>query len=158
MQDRIQAFLSYVEEQHRKNLLSETTDPFDYDPGKTELLAQYDGSHDPMTGAVTLRTEIKGLRYENRSRHLETVAVGDVLDLRRDIQNIYNSNNFELFTPDGKTLGSLPAELCNLLAPLYDAGIAVIRSVHASYIEQLMERSRYVKQGVLFAELRIMLG
>ncbi len=157
MQETTQRLLDYAEEMHEKHLLSETTGPFAYDPGKTEYLAQYDGSFDPQTGLLSLSTEIKGLRYENRSHHLETVSVGDIVELRRDMQNQYNSNNFELFTPDGKTLGSLPAELCNLLAPLYDVGDAVILDVTATYIEQLMQRSRYVKQGVLFVRLRIRL-
>lgn len=157
MQEGIQKLLAYAEELHEKHLLSETIGPFDYDPGKTEYLAQYDGSFDPQTGLLSLSTEIKGLRYENRSRHLETVSVGDAVELRRDMQNLYNSNNFELFTPDGKTLGSLPAELCNLLAPLYDTGTALIQDVSTSYIEQLMQRSRYAKQGVLFVKILIRL-
>ena len=43
--------------------------------------------------------------------------------------------------------------LCNVLAPLYDAGIVQVEAVTASYIEQLEERSRYAKQGVLFVRL-----
>ncbi len=157
MQERIRLFLSYVEELHEKHLHAETVDPYDYDPGKTEYLAQYDGSYDLQAGIVSLSTEVKGLRYENRSCHLESVSVGDAVELHRDRQNLYNSNNFELFTVDGKSLGSLPAALCNCLAPLYDAGKVVIQEVSASYIEQLLQRSRYVKQGVLFVKILIRL-
>lgn len=157
MCERIQKLLAYAEELHEKHLLSETTDPFDYDPGKTEYLAQYDGSFDVQTSLLSISTEIKGLRYENRSRHLETVSVGDAVELRRDMLNLYNSNNFELFTSDDKTLGTLPSELCDILAPLYDTGKAMIQEVSASYIEQLIQRSRYAKQGILFVRILIRL-
>ena len=57
----------------------------------------------------------------------------------------------------GDSLGNLPAELCNTLAPLYDAGYADIQSATVSYLEKIKERSRYAKQGILFVELNIRL-
>ncbi len=153
----MQAFLAFVGAQHQKHLQAAEADPYAYDPGNTENLEHFDGEYDAATGNVTLWAEIKGMRYENRSRHLEKVAVGDAVELRRDQMNPYNQNNFELFTANGKTLGTLSAELCNCLAPLCDAGAAVIEDVRASYIEQFSERSRYVKQGVLFVKLSIRL-
>lgn len=152
MTEDLQALISYAEDLHQKHLLYETTAPFTYDPGMTENLQQYDGILDSENNTLTLFSEVKGLRYENRSRHLERVAVGDAIELRRDSENIYNSNNFELFH-DNKTLGTLPAELCNRLAPLYDTNAVKITNVQASYIEQFDDRSRYVKQGVLFVRI-----
>ena len=96
-------------------------------------------------------------QYEYNPGKTESISVGDLLELRRDPSNQYNSNNFELFTCKGKSLGSLPAELCNNLAPLYDEDNAKIIEVKAHYIEQFSDRSRYVKQGVLFVKLIIKL-
>ena len=155
MTDELQTLLFYADELHRKHLLYETTPPFAYYPGMTENLQQYDGLYDLNNGTLTIYTEVKGLRYENRSRHLEGVSVGDLLELRRDAQNSYNPNNFELLRKDGKTLGMLPAALCNCLAPLYDLDEIQITSVQASYIELFEDRSRYAKQGVLFVRIHL---
>ena len=149
----IEAFLDFVEAQHQKHMQAQDLDPFAYDPEHTEHLEQFDGGYAPASGRVVLCTEVKGLRYEERSFHLEQVAVGDAVELRRDPENIFNANNFELYTMGGMTLGTLPAMLCNVLAPLYDTGIVQVEAVTASYIEQLEERSRYAKQGVLFVRL-----
>lgn len=157
MTDELQALLFYAEELHRKHLSHETTPPFAYQPGMTENLQQYDGLYDPDKKALTILTEVKGLRYENRSRHLESVSVGDSVLLRRDAQNAYNPNNFELLRTDGKTLGTLPADLCNRLAPLYDLNEIEVTNVQASYIEQLDDRSRYAKQGVLFVKIDLVI-
>ena len=158
MNEELWAFLDYVDGHHQKHELASTIEPYSYDPGNTENLEQFEGLYFPMSGKVILSTEVKGLRYENRSRHLESVSVGDTVELRRDKANPYNSNNFELFTSDGRTLGSLSAELCNRLAPLYDTGRAEVTEVKASYIEQFDDRSRYVKQGVLFVKLTILVS
>ncbi len=155
MTKELQALLAYAETLHQKHLLYESTTPYSYNPGMTENLQQYDGKYYPDTKELTVFTEVKGLRYENRSRHLEHVVVGDAIELRRDADNAYNPNNFELFRNDGKTLGSLPAEFCNLLAPLYDTNVIQISSVKASYIEQFETRSRYAKQGILFVRVKI---
>ena len=155
MTNELQALLDYADELHQKHLLSESTDPFAYDPGKTEHLDQYDGVFEPESKTLTIFTEVMGLRYEDRSRHLEKLAVSDSIVLRRDSGNPYNSNNFELFRNDGKTLGTLPRELCNRLAPLYDTNAIRIIKVQASYIEQFNDRSRYVKQGVLFVQIEL---
>ena len=54
-------------------------------------------------------------------------------------------------------MGTLSAELCNALAPLYDAGYLEFKSVKVSFVERLKERSRYAKQGVLFVAIKIAL-
>ena len=152
-----ETFLSYLAQLHLKHKSAENASQYEYNPGKTENLQYYDGIYDSEKKIATVCIDVKGLRYENRSRNLESISVGDLLELRRDPSNQYNSNNFELFTCKGKSLGSLPAELCNNLAPLYDEDNAKIIEVKAHYIEQFSDRSRYVKQGVLFVKLIIKL-
>ena len=105
------------------------------------------------TGCGKLRVDVKGLRYENRSQRLERMAVGDSVTIARDQDNPYNPNNFEVLDPWGDSLGTLPAVLCNAMAPIYDSGILHLRAASVSYMERLRERSRYAKQGVLFIEI-----
>ena len=69
----------------------------------------------------------------------------------------YMGKNFTIESENGLTLGNLPADLCNTLAPLYDSGYATILTSTVSYIEKLRERSRYAKQAVLFVELCVKL-
>ncbi len=49
----------------------------------------------------------------------------------------------------------MPAELCNVIAPLYDMGYLTIDNPTVSYLEKLQDRSRYAKQGVLFIRLML---
>ena len=118
-----------------------------------ENLAQYLGQFNAETGCGKMRVDVKGLRYENRSQRLERVAVGDSVTIARDQDNPYNPNNFEVLDPWGDSLGTLPAVLCNAMAPIYDSGILHVRAASVSYMERLRERSRYAKQGVLFIEI-----
>ena len=104
---------------------------------------------------IFLRVESKGLRYDNQTQNLERVSAGDEVRIVRDNDNPFNSNNFAIKSNKNEALGNLPAELCNALAPLYDAGYATILAATISYIERLKDRSRYAKQGVMFVELNI---
>ena len=131
--------------------------PDHYDPGMMENLEQYKGVYDEAIKQIVIRCELKGLRYDNRTANLEAVAVGDDVSVVRDASNMFNSNNFSVSSVSGASLGYLPAELCNALAPLYDAGCASIISSVITYIEKIGQRSRYAKQGVLFVELIIKL-
>lgn len=49
----------------------------------------------------------------------------------------------------------MPAELCNVIAPLFDEGYLEIISSNASYVEPISQRSRYAKQAVLFVEIKM---
>ena len=149
--------LNLVDKHKKKKELSTTIDPFTYDPGNTENLEYYFGEYNNETSIITLNTEIKGLRYEDRSRHLDEINEGDIVIIKRDPNNPFNTNNFEVFTENDKSLGSLSAELCNQLAPLFDLGYAIIIESKAQHIEKLEKRSRYVKQGILFIRLIIKL-
>ena len=137
--------------------MSRDVGPDHYDPGMMENLEQYKGVYDEAIKQVVIRCELKGLRYDNRTANLEAMAVGDDVNVIRDANNMFNSNNFSVTSASGASLGYLPAELCNVLGPLYDAGCASIISSVITYIEKIGQRSRYAKQGILFVELIIKL-
>ena len=63
-----------------------------------------------------------------------------------------------LLTEKGKSLGHMPAELCNAMAPLYDAGALQFRQAKVSFVEPISKRSRHAKQAVLFVELEAKLN
>lgn len=149
--------LDYVNQIEYKHQLSKTVGDDYFEPGMMENLEQYKGEYDDYNDVITLKTAVKGLRYDNRTQNLEKVSVGDAVIVIRESENVYNSNNFTVTDKFGKSLGNLPAELCNALAPLYDSGYAEIQKSTASYIEKINERSRYANQGVLFLELVIKL-
>ena len=88
---------------------------------------------------------------ENEKYLDEAIQAGEYL------LNTFNENNIMILTEQGESLGSLSAELCNVIAPLVDLGYAAIKSAHVSYIERIRDRSRYAKQGVLFIEVHIAL-
>lgn len=140
-----------------KNQLSRTVEEDYFEPGMMENLEQYKGIYDESTNTVILRMEAKGLRYDNRTYNLEQVSVGDKIELIREFDNPYNSNNFKINSENGKSLGNCSLEFCNTLAPLYDGGYATILDATVTYIEHLKDRSRYAKQGVLFFEVKIKL-
>ena len=48
--------------------------------------------------------------------------------------------------------------LYDAIASLYDLGFLVVDKAFISYIEQLNERSRYAKQGVMFVEMHVHLS
>lgn len=136
--------------------LSKTVSADYFDPGMMENLEQYMGIYDETDNVITLRFESKGLRYDNRTQNLEKLTIGDEIQIVREESNPFNSNNF-MIKNRNDSLGNLPAELCNALAPLYDTGYAVIQSSKISYLEKIKERSRYAKQGILFIEIAIRL-
>jgi hypothetical protein len=160
MTDIIQArdeLLQFVEATKEKYELSKTVGPDYYEPGMMENLDQYYGNYDSEAEVITIRTDVKGLRYENRTRRLDKLSVSDEVLIKRDKENTFNANNFNITNAKGESLGTLSAPLCNALAPLYDAGYVAITESKVSYIEKLSERSRYAQQGVLFVELKIKL-
>ena len=148
--------LEFVSFLNQKFELSKTVEPDYFEPGMMENLDQYKGEYDESNNMITLRVDAKGLRYDNRTQNLERLSVGEPVDIVRESGNLYNSNNF-MIKNKNYSLGNLPAELCNALAPLYDSGYATVLSAEVSYIEKLRDRSRYAKQGVLFIEMCIKL-
>lgn len=138
---------------HERNVLSETIASDFFEPGMMEYLEQYDAHYDVVTGVIMMRFQVKGTRYEGRTEQIERVRSGDAVQVIRDCQNTYNSNNFTLTTDKGKSLGNMPAELCNVIAPLYDKGELVLEKSKVSFVDPISKRSRHAKQAVLFVEL-----
>ena len=140
--------------QHRYEL-SETVGPDYFEPGMMEYLDKYLGKYDNDNQEMIIRFEAKGTRYEGRTEILERTYTGDSIAVVREKDNPYNSNNFKLIDSKKHNLGNMPAELCNAIAPLYDAGEAEFIGSHISFVDPLSKRSRYAKQAVFFVELHI---
>lgn len=149
-----QDLLEYIKGLDRKLEFSKIVTDDYFEPGMMENLEQYLGDYNEAENIITLRVDAKGLRYDNRTKNLERISVGCPVQIVRDSENVFNSNNFCIKNKND-SLGNLPAELCNALAPLFDMGYAVITAASVSYIERLRDRSRYAKQGVLFVEIII---
>lgn len=150
-----QALLKVIGDLNKKYEFSQNIPENYYEPGNMEYLDCYFGHYDTTEKKAIIRFDAKGLRYDNRTETLESLSVGDPVVIKRDAENEYNSNNFMLLTSNGKSLGNMPAYLCDALAPLYDLGYAVIDGSKISFLERIEERSRYAKQGVLFVEMQL---
>ena len=154
---QLQNLLEEIDKLQQKYELSKKVGRDYYEPGMMEYLDQYYGHYNQDTGELLLRFEAKGTRYEGRTRILEDVKQKQLLQILRDKDNKYNSNNFVILTIDNKDVGNMPAELCNAIAPLYDSGQLSILKAEVSYIEPVTKRSRYAKQAVLFIEMKCQL-
>lgn len=152
-EEQKQAFLTEVAKLHERHELSKTVTDDYYEPGMMEFLEQAEGIYNEEDGSVLLQFEAAGTRYEGRTERIETVHVGDTLHILRDKENTYNSNNFSIITDDDRNVGNMPAELCNVIAPLYDSGYLVLEHAEVSYTEPISIRSRYAKKAVLFVRL-----
>lgn len=148
-----EALLEIVARLQEKKELSASVGPDWYEPGRMENLEQYLGQFEESTGTITIRTESKGLRYDERTPRLDYMAVGDPVQLVREPDNQFNTNNIRILSEKDEDLGNLPAELCNVIAPLLDSGRLMIQCAQISYLERIRERSRYARQGVMFIEL-----
>ena len=134
--------------------LSKNIPPYYFEPGMMEYLDKSYGLFDENTGAFLLRFESKGTRYGDRTEQIEDLAIGDSIVIIRDAENEHNSNNFILTASGGKDVGNMPAELCDAIAPLYDAGLIRFTESKVSYVEPISKRSRHAKQAILFVELK----
>ena len=157
MDERIESLLAEVNKLHARKELSQTVQADYFEPGMMEYLDQSEGLFSIETGELLLRFEVKGTRYEGRTEQIEKIRLHDDVLVRRDRKNIYNANNFELLTTTGKSLGNVPAELCNVIAPLYDFGALHLQETHVSYVEPISKRSRHAKQAVLFVEMKLII-
>lgn len=155
MDERTESLLVEVNKLHARKELSQTVGADYFEPGMMEYLDQSEGLFDVETGEVILRFEVKGTRYEGRTEQIEKVQLHDDVLVRRDGKNSFNANNFELLTTTQKSLGNVPAELCNVIAPLYDSGELRLLKARVSFVEPISKRSRHAKQAVLFVELKL---
>ena len=152
---QMENLLSEVEKLHHRHELAGTVGPDYFEPGMMEYLEYSDGIYNESSGEIILSFESRGTRYEGRTEQIEKVKEGDEIRIVRDESNPYNYNNFRLLTRKGKDVGNMPAELCNALAPLHDAGKAEITEASASYVEPLSKRNRHAKQAVLFVRMKL---
>lgn len=157
MQEYKTMLLAEAVKLHNKFELSKTVTQDYFEPGMMEYLDKHEGLYDQANGIVTLRFDSRGTRYDGRTEEIEKLHVGDTVQLKRDAANPFNPNNFVILSPKGRDVGNMPAELCNAIAPLYDAGKLIFISASVSFVEPLSQRSRYAKQAVLFVELKIKL-
>lgn len=148
-----QSFLKEIEKLHNRNVLSQEIGEDYFEPGMMEFLEQSDGIYEEATGRVTIRFEAKGTRYDGRTEQIEKVKRGDEIQVLREESNPFNSNNYMLLTKKGKNVGNMPAELCNVIAPLHDCGNLIFEHAEVSFVEPISKRSRYAKQAILFVEL-----
>lgn len=145
--------LEEINKLETKHKLSETAAPDYFEPGMMEYLDQYLGVYDAETGSFLIRFEAKGTRYNGRTEQIEKVKTGDGIQVMREPENQFNPNNFKLLTTNGDDVGNMPAELCNAIAPLFDAGELTIDEAKVSFVDPISKRSRYAKQAVLFVEV-----
>lgn len=148
----INNLLNEVKNLHYKYEKSLSVGPDYYEPGFMEYPEQYYGSYDEATGTITIKFEAMGTRYEGRTEQIESVKLHDKINIVRDTENSYNRNNFYLFSESDKNLGTLPAGLCNAIAPLYDNGKLLFKSASVSFVQPISARSRHAKKAVLFVE------
>ena len=147
------AFIDEICKLHERNQMSDKLENNFYNPGEMEFLNQTDGEYDENTGEFTIRFESKGTRYDGRTQIIENVSVDEKIHVIRDEKNKYNPNNFVLYTDRKWDVGNMPAELCNVIAPLYDAGYIKFSSAKVSYVEPITKRNKHAKQAVLFVQL-----
>lgn len=150
-----QSLLGYAKQLMQRYELSKTVDDSYFEPGMMEYLDQSYGEFNNETNKLILRFEIKGTRYEGRTERLELTNFNDPVKIIREAKNAFNSNNFMIVNDRHQTLGNMPAELCNVLAPLYDGGYATIDSSRISFVEPISKRSKHAKQGIAFVEVII---
>lgn len=139
---------------HARNELSKNVGPAYFEPGMMEYLDKSEGLYNAVSGDIILRFESRGTRYDGRTEQIEKVKYGDPIQVVREKENPFNSNNFMLLTRKGQNVGNMPAELCNVIAPLFDEGSLVFEEASVSFVEPISKRSRHAKQAILFVELK----
>ena len=153
MNGRLKTLLTEVDRLHDRKELAQSIRADFFEPGMMEYLDKAEGLFNSATGQILISFEVKGTRYEGRTEQIEKVQLHDKVEVRRDEKNSYNANNYEVLTITGKSLGYMPAELCNAIAPLHDNGQLLLQEARVSYVEPISKRSRHAKQAVLFVEL-----
>ena len=149
---------SEVEKLHKKYEMSQNMAPDFFEPIMLEYLDKFEGIIDRAKGELSLRFDSRGTRYDGRTEQIENVRCGEEVCIVRDPDNKFNSNNFMLFTAKGINIGNMPAELCNVIAPLYDAEKLSFSRSKVSFVDPISNRSRYAKQAILFVEIIIKLN
>ena len=153
-QEQKTAFLRELQKLHHRKELFQTVGADYFEPGMMEYLDQAEGQYDPDTGNFLLRFDSRGTRYDGRTELIERVREKDPVYIERDSENPFNHNNFRLLTRGKKDIGNMPAELCNVIAPLYDVGNLEISKAFVSYVEPISRRNRHARQAILFVQMQ----
>ncbi len=140
-----EAFLKEVNKLHEKLELSKTMTADYYEPGMMEYPDQYEGLYNEIDKTVLIRFDVKGTRYEGRTELIEKIKTDSPVKIVREKNNAYNANNFAVVTVSNKSLGNMPAVLCNTIAPLYDAELLTIEKSKVSFTDPISKRGRYAK-------------
>ena len=151
---QLAALLKEMEKLHRKKLLSMNLPENYFEPGEMEYLDQYDAVFFDGDSTWSISFEVKGTQYEGRTEEIERVHVGDPVIVLRDKDNLYNPNNFRIMSNKKRDLGNMPAELCNVIAPLFDEGRLQLTLANVSFVEPISARNRYARKAVLFITLK----
>ena len=129
------------------------------DPSMTEIrvLDTYWSDHCRHTTFSTELTQVKFDEGDYKTPIVDTynryLSDREVLYKGRDDKFVCLMDLALMAMKKLKSEGKLPAELCNVIAPLYDAGYLTIEKSTVSFIEKIGERSRYAMQGILFIEM-----
>lgn len=132
--------LSWIDNEQWSQLLDSSMTPSSFDPGRH---------------AATLTVEVAGTQYDGRSQRLEKLARGNKVNLTREPSNPYDSNAIAVVASDGGSLGNLPSQVSEFLAPLLDGGFASIRDVRISYLLPLSQRGSRAKKAILYVTFNI---
>ena len=151
----MERFLAEMNKLNYKKELSTQVQADYFEPGMMEYLDQYAGYYDEIEKQYVLCFEVKGTRYEGRTELLEKVKVNDVVLPVRQSDNQYNANHFDLQTKKGRSIGVMPKNLAEVIAPLYDVGKLEFTDAFISFIDPISKRSRYAKQAVAFVVIKL---
>lgn len=112
-------------------------------------------SFNERTNLAEISIEVVGTQYEGRSGRIENISVGDSVNLVREPENKYNTNNISVQNTVGQSLGNLPADLANVLSPLLDGAEAKIKQAKVSFVEPLSKRSARAKKAILYVSFLV---
>lgn len=92
-----------------------------------------------------------GTKYEGRPERISKMKVNDSVNIVREPDNQYNSNNLSVRNQKGESLANLPEELGNALSPVIDAGDAEITNAKIELLEfKRNTYSMYIALSVKF--------
>lgn len=89
--------------------------------------------------------DLVGTGYEGRPAAHESLKVGEMVNLVRNPDNIYDSNAIEVFNSAGNSLGHIPGHFAASWAPRLDAGTMEILSAEVTNVVPLSQRSARAK-------------
>ena len=114
-------------------------------------------SYEEGSGKAVLRVEVMGTGYEGRTPRIETLSEGNRVEIVREPENEYNSNNLGVRNTNGESLGNLSAEISNCLSPLIDDGAATVKKAKVSLVKTMADKGPRAKKADLYVEFEVKL-